>query len=147
MCNYGPDGKVQKVPREDSQPQQQSGRQGRLKQRVIEKKTDEMKDYMQQVKGLLSLYVPPSSERIQAAHQAGNVSIDPAGGSGVVQLVFKNYAQAGDQMSLSFNTEAKKVQQLNVNTYLDNPKDAVSLVVQFASLPDGPNYAEQSRRF
>jgi hypothetical protein len=144
MCNYGPDGKVQKVPMGDSQPQQQSGRQGRLKQHVIEKKTDEMKDYMQQVKGLLSLYVPPSSERIQAAHQAGNISIDPTGGSGVVQLVFKNYAQAGDQMTLSFNTEAKKVQQLNVNTYLDDPKDAVSLAVQFASLPDGTNYAQQT---
>jgi hypothetical protein len=144
MCSYGPDGQEQKVPIGDAQPPQQSGRNGRLKQHVVEKKTEEMKDYMQQVKGLLSLYVPPNSQRIQAAHQAGNISIDSTAGSGIVQLVFKNYAQPGDQMTLAFNTAAKKVQQLNVNTYLGDAKDAVTLAVQFASLPDGTNYAQQT---
>jgi hypothetical protein len=144
MCSYGPDGQEQKVPIGDAQPQPQSGRNGRLKQHVVEKKTEEMKDYMQQVKGLLSLYVPPNSQRIQAAHQAGNISIDSTASSGVVQLVFKNYAQPGDQMTLAFNTAAKKVQQLNVNTYLGDAKDAVTLAVQFASLPDGTNYAQQT---
>lgn len=144
MCSYGPDGQEQKVPIGDAQPLQQSGRNGRLKQHVVEKKTEEMKDYMQQVKGLLSLYVPPNSQRIQAAHQAGNISIDSTAGSGIVQLVFKNYAQPGDQMTLAFNTAAKKVQQLNVNTYLGDAKDAVTLAVQFASLPDGTNYAQQT---
>ena len=145
QCSYGPDGKVQKVPIGDSQPpQQQSGRGGRLKERVIEKKTGEMQDYMQQVKSLLALYVPPSSERIQAAHQAGNISIGAPAGADAVQLIFKNYAQPGDQMTLSFNTAAKKVQQLNVNTYLNDPKDVVTLAVQFASLPDGTNYTPQN---
>jgi hypothetical protein len=144
MCSYGPDGKVQKVAMGDSQPQQeQSGRRGRLKEHVVKKKTEEMQDYMQQVKGLLALYVPPSSERIQAARQAGNISLAPTG-SDVVRLIFKNYAQPGDQMTLSFNTAAKKTQQLNVNTYLNDPKDAVTLTVQFASLPDGTNYPQQT---
>jgi hypothetical protein len=146
MCSYGPDGKVQKVPIGDAQPQQpeQSGRRGRLKEHIIEKKTGEMQDYMQQVKALLALYVPPNSERIQAAHQAGNVSVGAPAGSDTLQLIFKNYAQPGDQMTLSFNTAARKVQQLNVNTYLNDPKDAVTLAVQFASLPDGTNYAQQT---
>ena len=49
MCQYGPDGKVEKYP---MGPQQQpSG--GRLKQRMIEKKKAEMQDYMADVKGLL----------------------------------------------------------------------------------------------
>ena len=144
MCSYGPDGKVQKIPMGDPQPQQQSGRQGRLKERIIQKKTEEMQDYMQQVKALLALYVPPNPQRIQQAHQAGNISVNSTAGSGVLQLSFKNYAQPGDQMTLSFNTAARKVQQLNVNTYLDNPKDAVTLAVQFDSLPDGTNYAQQT---
>lgn len=145
MCSYGPDGKVQKVPIGDAQPpQQQSGRRGRIKEQVVQKKTEEMQDYMQQVKGLLSLYVPPSSEGIQQAQRGGNISIDPTSDSGVVQLVFKNYAQPGDQMTLGFNTAAKKVQQLNVNTYLGDAKDTVTLAVQFANLPDGTNYAQQT---
>jgi len=56
----------------------------------------------------------------------------------VARLVFKDYAQPGDQMTLSFNTAAKKISSVNVNTYMDNPKDAVTLAVQMASLPMAP---------
>lgn len=143
LCSYGPNGQIQKVPiGEPAQPQQQSGRQGRLKERVIEKKKDEMEDYMQQVKSLISLYVPPSSQRMQKAFEAHNVSIVPGGG--VAQLVFKNYAQPGDQMTVAFDTAARKIQSVNVNTYMGETKDVVTLAVQFASLPDGTNYAQQT---
>lgn len=146
LCSYGPDGKVQKVPMGDSQSQnaQASGRRGRVKEHIVEKKKGEMQDYMQQVKSLLALYVPPSSQRIQQAYQSGNVSLGKTAGAGVAQLIFKNYAQPGDQMALSFDTTAKKVQRLNVQTYMGNPKDTVTLAVQFASLPDGTNYVQQS---
>jgi len=138
QCSYGPDGKVQKVSMEP--PPQPSGRQGRLKEHVVEKKTDELKDYMQQVQSLLSQYVPPSAQLMQKAFEAHNVSIVPGGAA---QLVFKNYAQPGDQMTVSFDMAAKKIQSLNVNTYLSEPKDVVTLAVQFGSLPDGTNYAQQ----
>ena len=61
-----------------------------------------------------------------------------------MDLVFVNYAQQGDKMTIGFNTASKKVQTVNVNTYLDNPQDVVTLTVQFASLPDGTNYAQQT---
>lgn len=142
MCTYNPDGTVNKIPIGDSQPPEQSGR--RLRQHIVEKKTEEMKDYLQQVKGLLALYVPPSPQRIQEAHQAGNISVNSTVDSGLVQLSFKNYAQPGDQMMLFFNTVAMKVQQLSIHTYLNEPKDSVTLAVQFATLPDGTNYAQQT---
>jgi len=142
LCSYGPNGQIQKVPIGEQQPQQQSGRQGRLKQHVIEKKTEEMQDYMQQVKSVISLYVPPDAQRMQRAFQAHNVSIVPGGG--VAQLVFKNYAQPGDQMTIAFDTATRKIQTLNVNTYLGDPKDAITLATQFASLPDGTNYVSQT---
>ena len=141
LCKYGPDGQVQKVPIGEQQQAPPSG--GRLKGRVVEKKKAEMQDYMGDVKSLLSMYVPPNPQKIQAAVQAHNVSLVPGGG-GVVQLVFKNYAQPGDQMTCSFDTAAKKIQSLNVNTYLGQAKDVVTLAVQFASLPDGTNYAQQT---
>jgi hypothetical protein len=139
MCQYGPDGQVQKTPI-GPPPQQPSG--GRLKQRVIEKKTAEMQEYMEEVKGLLSMYVPPDAQNMERAYQAGNVSLNPAGGA--VNLIFTNYAQPGDRMTLTFDPATKKVTSLNVNTYMGQAKDAVTLQVQMASLPDGANYAQQT---
>jgi len=44
-------------------------------------------------------------------------------------------------MALDFNMNTKKLAGLNVNTYLDDPSQAMSLAVQFATLPDGTNYS------
>jgi len=139
MCQYGPDGQVQKTPI-GPPPQQPSG--GRLRQRIIEKKKGEMEDYMGEVKGLLSMYVPPDPQKMGQAFQAGKVSLNPAGGG--VNLVFTDYAQPGDQMILVFDPAAKKVTSLNINTYMGQSKDVVTLQVQMASLPDGTNFTQQS---
>jgi hypothetical protein len=139
-CQYGPDGKVQKTPM-SAPPPPPSG--GKMKQKVIANKKEEMKDYMGQVKTLLALYVPPDPQKIQQAVQAGKVSMNPDAG-GVAQIVFKDYALAGDQMTIAFNTEAKKIASVNVNTYLDDPKNVVTLAVQFASLPDNTNYVQKT---
>ena len=145
QCSYGPSGQVQKIPLGNQPQQQQGGRQGgRLRERVVEKKTDEMKQYMQQVQSLLSMYVPPKSQLIQQAVQSHNVSIDKTVGAGPTQIVIKNYAKPGDQLTLGFDTAAKKIVSINVNTYMDQPKDVVTLAVQMASLPDGTNYAQQT---
>jgi len=138
-CQYGPDGQVQKTPI-GPPPQQPSG--GRLKERIIEKKKAEMKDYMQDVKAVLAMYVPPDPQRMQQAYQAGNVALNPV--PGAVNLVFTNYAQQGDKMTLTFDTNAKKITSLNINTYMGEEKDVVTLQVQMGSLPDGTNYAQQT---
>jgi hypothetical protein len=140
MCQYGPDGKVQKFP---MGPQQQpSG--GKLKQRMVEKKKDEMQQYMGQVKSLLAMYVPPNPQKMQQAMQAGNVSLSRDAGAGLINLTFKNYEQPGDQMVVAFDPTAKKIANLNINTYMGEAKDAVTLIVDFSSLPDGTNYAEKT---
>ena len=138
-CQYGPDGQVQKTPI-GPPPEQPSG--GRLKERIIEKKKAEMKDYMQDVKAVLAMYVPPDPQRMQQAYQAGNVALNPV--PGAVNLVFTNYAQQGDKMTLTFDTTAKKITSLNINTYMGEEKDVVTLRVQMGSLPDGTNYAQQT---
>ena len=48
-------------------------------------------------------------------------------------------------MAFSFDTASKKLTNYDVNTYLDDPKkDVVNLTNQFASLPDGTNYLQQT---
>jgi hypothetical protein len=138
-CQYGPDGQVQKTPI-GPPPAEPSG--GRMKQRIVKKKKEEMKDYMGEVKGLLAMYVPPDPQRIEQAHQAGKISLNPAGG--VLNLIIRDYVQPGDQMTVSFDTTAKKVVSLNVNTYMGNTKDVVTLQVQMAGLPDGTNHVQQT---
>ena len=59
-------------------------------------------------------------------------------------MVFTNYAQPGDKMSLTFDTAAKKITTLSVDTYMGEEKDKVTLQVQMGSLPDGTNYAQQT---
>jgi hypothetical protein len=139
LCQYGPDGQVQKTPI-GAPPPPPSG--GRLKQRVVEKKKAEMVDYMDDVKGVLSMYVPPDPDRMQLAFQAGKLSLNPAGN--VVNLVFTDYAQPGDRMTLVFDPAIKKIISLSVNTYMGQAKDAVTLQVQMAPLPDGTSYAQQT---
>lgn len=141
MCQYSPDGKVQKTPIGAPAPPPSGGR---MKQKIIEKKKEEMQDYMGQVKTLLGQYTPPDPQKIEQAFKAGNTSLNPNPSSQTVGLVFKNYALSGDQMTLSFDTATKTVSGLNVNTYLDDPKDTVTLAVKMASLPDGTNYVQQT---
>ena len=138
-CQYGPDGKVQKTP-VGPPPQQPSG--GRAKQKIIENKKEEMKDYMQDVKALLGMYVPPDPQKMQAAFEAKKVSLNPA--DGAVNLIFTDYALPGDKMTLSFDTATKKIAGLSINTYMGKEKDVVTLQVKMGSLPDGTNYEEQT---
>ncbi len=88
-------------------------------------------------------YVPPDPQRMQAAYQAGKLSLNPVPG-GMANLIFNDYAQPGDKMTLTFNTAAKKIAGLNIDTYLGEEKDAVTLQVQMSALPDGTNYAWQT---
>ena len=126
MCQYGPDGTVQRIPLNQTQ-QQPSG--GKLKQRIIEKKKEEMADYMGDVKSVLALYVPPNPQKMQQAMQAGKVSLSRDAGAGLVNITFKDYAQPGDQMVVAFDPTAKKIANVNVNTYMGQAKDAVTLTV------------------
>jgi hypothetical protein len=143
-CQYGPDGKVQKTPLTPpggAPPQQAAaggGRGGRVKEKVIENKKEEMKDYTEDIKKVIGLYLPPDPQKMQTAFQEKKVTLSAG------QLVFADYALPGDKMTISFDAATKKISSLNVNSYMDDPKDIVTLAVTFASLPDGTNYVQQT---
>jgi hypothetical protein len=138
-CRYGPDGQIEKTPL--GPPPDESNGRG-LKGKVVEKKKAEMQEYMQNVKSVLAMYVPPDPQRMQQAYQAGNVALNPV--AGAVNLIFTNYAQPGDKMTLTFDTAAKKITHLSVDTYMGEAKDAINLNVQMGTLPDGTNYPQQT---
>jgi hypothetical protein len=140
LCRMGPDGKVQKTPigapAAAPQQQQQQQRGGRMKARIVEKKTEEFKDYGARLKSLIGEYVPPNRDKIQDAFQAGNASLSSG------SLTFTNYYKPGDKLIFAFDPAAKKIRNIAVDSYLDDPKtDIVTLSVTFATLPDGTNYS------
>jgi hypothetical protein len=150
QCLYGADGKVQKTPMPGAAPKQAEqskgggGRRGgRMKEKIVANKVEEMKEYMEKVAALVKEYVPPDPQRIQAAQAAGNVDVQPAA-QGPTMLTLKSYYKPQDALSLGFDTAAKKLRTYSVNSYVDDPKDdVVTLAVTFASLEDGTSYPQQ----
>ena len=135
-CRSGPDGKPQCVPADSSQAAPPAhGILGRIKA----EKTGEFVEYINQVKALIATYLPPDSEKMQAAHDAGNVSLSRPG-MGQAAIVFRNYSLQGDSMTLDLSAQTHKLTALAVNSYLNDPGNAVTLSVQFATLPDGTSY-------
>ena len=137
----GPDGKPQKTSLDSpAPPAQESGRRGgRLKKEVVEKKVGEMKEYMEKAQQLIEQYVPPNPKKMETAFSSGAATLSEAG-PGVVKLTFNNYVVSGDSMTMVFNSAAKKLTSISIDSYLGDEKDAVTLVVEFAELPDGTNY-------
>jgi len=138
-CQYGPDGQVQKTAI-GAPPPQPSGPPRRLKNKIVAKKTGELTDYMERVSSLVSRYVPPNPDTMQGAFGQGNATLTP--GAGVITIT--DYFKMGDRMTLQFDMATKKLSSFAVATYLDEPKDTVTINAQFSSLPDGTNFVEQS---
>ncbi len=114
------------------------GREGRIKEHAIEKKTEEYQQYGQQIGALAKQYTTPNPEALMQAKQAGNISIQPGGGT--VSLVIKNYVKQGDSMTMTVSEQTHSPVSVQVNSYLNDPKDAVTISAQFAQLPDGTNH-------
>jgi hypothetical protein len=148
-CYYGADGKVQKVSLDaPAQPAQAQGggggrRGGKMKEKVVENKKDEMKEYMERAAALIHSYVPPNPEKIQAAKDGGRIKVTPQDG-GRVSLVISQYLQPGDALTLDVDGAANRLVGLGVNTYLDKPDETVTLAVQMNALPDGAIYAART---
>jgi hypothetical protein len=147
-CYYGAEGMVQKIPLGQAPQANQGGggggrRGGRLKEQIVEKKKDEMQDYMERAASLVHAYVPPTADAIQTAMDAGRVSVRPQPG-GRVHLTISQYMRAGDSLSVDLDATAKQLLGLDVASYLDTPEDPVTLAVQMSTLPDGALYAAQT---
>jgi hypothetical protein len=136
MCRYGPDGKVQKTPVVEPPPPE---KKGGLKGKMVAKKTEEMKEDLEAAVALVQQYIPPSPQMMQVVMNAGTASVSQAG-PGRASLKFPGYAKANDALMLTFDTAVKSLQQIDVNTWLDEPANAVTLRVTMAALPDGTRY-------
>ncbi len=139
-CYYGADGKIQKLAIGSSPaPAQPSG--GRLKRRVVAKKTEEMSEYMKDAVELVHRYVPPSPEMIQFAKDNGKAKYGVMEPNKVIQFSLNDIVKTGDLMSATIDIQANSILEIDVSTYLEDAKDGVKLAVLFQRLPDGTSYS------
>ena len=136
MCKYGPDGKVQKTAVVEPAPAEK--KRG-LKGKVVAKKTGEMKEELESAVALVQQYVPPSPDLMQVVMNAGTASISQAG-PGAASLKFPGYVKKGDALTLTFDSTVKSLRQIAVDTWLDEPENAVNLKVTMQAMPDGVSY-------
>jgi hypothetical protein len=145
-CYYGAEGTIQKLPVVEP-PQADAGgggrRGGRLKQRVVENKKEELQEYMEGAVALVHQYLPPEPAAIDKAMKAGHVTIRPLdGGRVVVELA--DYLKPGDNMTIELDAAGNRLLAIKVASYMETAADPVALDVQFAVLPDGTSYTART---
>ena len=136
-CVYGPDGEVQKTV--VSAPAPADKKRG-VRGKVAKKKIGEMTEELGAAAALAQSYVPPAADKLQAVITAGNLSASQAGPD-MAAIRFGDYNKSGDSLSLVFDQQAYSLAQLNVDSWLKDEKDTVTIRVSFELLADGTNYA------
>jgi hypothetical protein len=93
-CVWGEDGKLQKVL---ITPSPEAKKRRGLAAWIAEKRKKELKDYIKSVVEMLKTYVPPDPASLQAAQDAGKVSLHVTRPGARVRLKFRDYHRAGDR--------------------------------------------------
>ena len=141
-CYYGADGKLVKVDMgEKAAPSSGGGGRGRLANRVIENKKDDMKEYMAQASALIHKYVPPTPEAIQNAKD--RMKVEPPA-AGKVRMTFTDYLLPGDKMTIDLDPAANRLMGLSVASYIDKKEDTVTLEVVTGTLTGGVTYTSET---
>lgn len=136
-CYYGADGGVQKVPLTTPPP---TKKKRGLRGKIAEAKKEELTDYMKEAVALVKSYVPPTPALIQAAKDAGKVSLDVLQLGKRARLNFRDYLKAGDNLGVEVDLTSNHLLALTVKTQLDSANDPVDLQARMATLADGTGY-------
>jgi hypothetical protein len=136
-CYYGADGVLQKV-MIDASPTAAPKRG--LRGAIIANKKAELTDYMQGAVALVKTYLPPDPARIQAATGAGKTSIQVLAPGKRVQVNFRDYQKAGDNLAVTIDVANNVIAGIGVSTYLHDAADVVTLEASMGQLADGTIY-------
>jgi hypothetical protein len=139
-CYYGADGGLQRVETSSTPPPKK--KRG-LRGKIAESKQEELTDYMKSAIALVKAYVPPNPVMIQAAKDAGKISIDLLEPGRRARLNFRDYEKTGDNLGVEIDLVSNRPLSMKVATYLEDAKDAVTLAVRMGQLNDGTTYPSE----
>ena len=145
-CYYGADGEIQKIALTQPAEQQDSGgggrRGGRLRKRIVERKTEEITEYMQRAVQTVHSYLPPDPVLIQQSKDAEKVTMQPIDG-GRARIAVADYMRPGDALTVELDLATSSIQAVDVVTYIEDVDDTVSLAVTFGKLEGGISYQSE----
>src|SRR5215467_2854032 len=121
------------IPLDQHQSQSDVPRRGpghRLIATKIEEEKEKMRDYVERLTALASRYSGTDAVKLQEA--ISKAEVNTGGGSSHVRIRMRDYAKAGDSMTMSFDPATKRPVKTEVNTSLDDAP--VSIVVSFDQL-------------
>jgi hypothetical protein len=138
-CVYDAAGKVVRTPEPVPARTQTAGVRGATP--TAEKA--EVQAYEHSAVALMRSYVPPDPARLRKCWQSGKMTTDVIEAGHRVKLSFKDYEKPGDAMVMEVNPASHQILSLAVNSFLASTKDAVTMNVDMAALPDGTSYPEK----
>ena len=124
-----------------SQPPQQPA-PGGIRGRIVEKKKEEMGEYMERLTSLCQRYLAPGGGDMQDLLQKASFSFSGQGGEKQVRIVVTGDVKLSDSVAMTFDLATHKPVQTQVRTDLDG--DPVAISVDYSTLPDGTAYPARS---
>jgi len=144
QMNYDVNGNLQKTllseqPPPDSSAPAPGGRlRGRVKQKVVAKKTGEFKEMMEGIASLIKSYTELPPEQLQAALKKASFSQGQGDMNGSIQIQMASVLQQGDGLTLWIDSEALLFRRIAIaSTYDQQPLTATA---NYAILQAGPVY-------
>lgn len=148
QMNYDVNGNLQKTQLSEepapgsSQASSGGGRRGRLKEKIVEKKTGEFKDMMQDIAALVKSYTEIPHDQLQAALKQAAFSQGQGDMDGSIQIKMSGVIQPGDSLTLWIDKTAMLFRRVVIaTTYEQNP---VTATANYAMLPSGQVYMAQA---
>jgi len=129
-------------PPPDASQDSGGGRRGRLKAKVVAKKTGEFKQMMGDISTLVKSYTQLPHEQMQAALKQATFSPGEGDMAGSVQILMRNVNQNGDSMTIWIDRTAMLFRRAVIaTTYEGNP---VTTTANYNMLPSGQVYMAQA---
>jgi hypothetical protein len=141
-CYYGAEGTLQKVP-VNPEAKEEKKKRG-LRGKAIESKKEELQASMKEAIALLRQYAPLDPAKIQAAKDAGNLSISTPAPDGGIKVTIKNYLKAGDEVTIDIDGAKNTLKGFGISSYVGDAaakeKSPVTAGIGYGILPDGTIY-------
>jgi hypothetical protein len=136
------DGKMETIPIETPPRPDQSGRRGlrgKIVEKRIEQKKDEMKEERERLEGLLRGYLSPGSDSMRAMLEKSAISRTGPGPDADVKIVATGIVKPSDSFTLVWSVANHRPVSIDIRAELDGKP--VRLTLEYDALKSGPFYA------
>jgi hypothetical protein len=142
QMSYDINGNLQKTLLSEQPPAGAQPSGGRIKRRIVAKKTGEFKEMMDDITALVKSYTELPPERLQACLKQAAFSAGQGDMDGSVQILMQNVIQNGDSITIWIDRTTMLYRRAQIaTTYEGNP---VTTTANYTTLKSGEGYMAQA---